>query len=211
MRQRRFTELVIVVLAEVLLRPAWATENAQAIKIREMIENGNLCGAAEQLNSVGSRTPEFQVIQNDLLKSTMALSPDQIMGCIPHFSTLLRAAPGNDAQLVLLEKAQALFDKADYASAEKYFERFISSYPNGQFLPWAVFYHAECNRWLGKKDEAVAEYEKFIRDFPNNPLAIKAKHGMAGLMPQGFIDTVSLDEYLMRRSTPTHDVIVKEK
>ena len=60
-------------------------------------------------------------------------------------SDLLRSCQGSGtASAILWERGANLFNKKDYAAAQKYFQRIMLSYPNDEYAGQAYFYNAEC-------------------------------------------------------------------
>src|SRR4029077_17135716 len=85
----------------------------------------------------------------------------------PEISDLLRKAPGsNTASQILWERGAALFNKKDYAAAQKYFQRIYLSYPNDEYAGQAYFYNAECYFFLQNMDEAASAYKSFYINYP---------------------------------------------
>jgi TPR repeat protein len=76
----------------------------------------------------------------------------------------------------LWERGAALFNKKDYQSAQKYFQRIIVSYPTDDLYPvTAFFYNAECYFQLERWDDAAGAFKSFYVHYPkesNVPLAM---------------------------------------
>ena len=80
-------------------------------------------------------------------------APERLSGTVGHkrhscsaeLSDLLRACPGaGTGASILWERGAALFNKKDYAAAQKYFQRIMVSYPGEDFASQAFYYNAEC-------------------------------------------------------------------
>ena len=88
---------------------------------------------------------------------------------------LLRASPGsNTASSILWERGAALFNKKDYAAAQKYFQRIMLSYPNDEYAGQAYFYNAECYFFLNNMDEAASAYKSFYINYPADKMVPQA-------------------------------------
>src|SRR5207237_5194842 len=84
-------------------------------------------------------------------------------------SELLRSSPGsNTASSILWERGAALFNKKDYPSAQKFFQRIMLSYPNDEYAGQAYFYNAECYFFLNDMDQAAGAYKSFYINYPND-------------------------------------------
>src|SRR3989344_6702817 len=88
---------------------------------------------------------------------------------------LLRASPGsNTASSILWERGAALFNKKEYAAAQKYFQRIMLSYPNEEYAGQAYFYNAECYFFLNNMDEASSAYKSFYINYPADKMVPQA-------------------------------------
>lgn len=90
-------------------------------------------------------------------------------------SDLLRACPGKGAGAsILWERGAALFNKKDYAAAQKYFQRIMVSYPGEEFASQAFYYNAECYFFLSQWDEAASAYKSYYINYPNDKMVAQA-------------------------------------
>jgi TolA-binding protein len=90
-------------------------------------------------------------------------------------SDLLRACPGDaSGASILWERGAALFNKKDYAAAQKYFQRIMVSYPGEEFASQAFYYNAECYFFLQKWDEAASAYKSYYINYPNDKMVPQA-------------------------------------
>ncbi len=88
---------------------------------------------------------------------------------------LLRASPGSTrAAEILWEKGAGLFNKKDYAAAQKYFQRIMLSYPNDEYAGQAYYYNAECYFFLNNMDEAASAYKSFYINYPADKMVAQA-------------------------------------
>jgi TolA-binding protein len=88
---------------------------------------------------------------------------------------LLQASPGSQtASTILWERGAALFNKKDYAAAQKYFQRIMLSYPNDEYAGQAYFYNAECYFFLNNFDEAASAYKSFYINYPADKMVPQA-------------------------------------
>src|SRR5260370_16366697 len=84
-------------------------------------------------------------------------------------SSLLRKTQGSStAASILWKRGADLFNKQDYANAQKYFQRIMLSYPNDEFASQAYFYNAECYFFLKNMDQAASAYKSFAINYPND-------------------------------------------
>ena len=90
-------------------------------------------------------------------------------------SDLLRACPGDtNGASILWERGAALFNKKDYAAAQKYFQRIMVSYPGEEFASQAFYYNAECYFFLNNFDEAASAYKSFYINYPADKMVPQA-------------------------------------
>lgn len=88
---------------------------------------------------------------------------------------LLKQAPGsNTASSILWERGAALFNKKEYAAAQKYFQRIMLSYPNEEYAGQSYFYNAECYFFLNNMDEAASAYKSFYINYPADKMVPQA-------------------------------------
>lgn len=90
-------------------------------------------------------------------------------------SEIMRACPGSQiASAILWKRGADLFNKKDYASSQKYFQRIMLSYPNDEIAPQAYFYNAECHFFLNNMDQAASAYKSFYINYPNDKMVPQA-------------------------------------
>ena len=87
----------------------------------------------------------------------------------------MRSCQGsNTASAILWERGANLFNKKDYAAAQKYFQRIMLSYPNDEYAGQAYFYNAECYFFLNNMDEAASAYKSFYINYPGDKMVPQA-------------------------------------
>jgi TolA-binding protein len=90
-------------------------------------------------------------------------------------SDLLRSCQGSGtASAILWERGANLFNKKDYAAAQKYFQRIMLSYPNDEYAGQAYYYNAECYFFLNDMDQAAGAYKSFYINYPNDKMVPQA-------------------------------------
>jgi TolA-binding protein len=90
-------------------------------------------------------------------------------------SDLLRSCQGSGtASAILWERGAGLFNKKDYAAAQKYFQRIMLSYPNDEYAGQAYYYNAECYFFLNDMDQAAGAYKSFYINYPNDKMVPQA-------------------------------------
>ncbi len=67
------------------------------------------------------------------------------------------------------------FQTQDYDAAFNLFDN-LSKSSSDSISSKALFWSAECKRYLGENDEAVKIYNAFVKKYPNDPLAERAKY-----------------------------------
>ncbi len=92
-------------------------------------------------------------------------------------SDLLRSCQGSGtASAILWERGANLFNKKDYAAAQKYFQRIMLSYPNDDYAGQAYYYNAECYFFLNDMDQAAGAYKSFFINYPNDKMVPQAMY-----------------------------------
>src|SRR5262249_49705326 len=93
------------------------------------------------------------------------------------FCLLLTSSCGERA---LLDSAQAAWDKADYAAAADYYERFLKENPQSDKTEFARLRAATiCQRDLKQYDRAIQHYIHFIEEFSKSPDLVQARTQLA--------------------------------
>jgi tetratricopeptide (TPR) repeat protein len=76
----------------------------------------------------------------------------------------------------LLDSAQAAWDRADYAAAADYYERFLKENPHSDKAEFVRLKAATiCQRDLKQYDRAIQHYIHFIEEFPESPDLVQAR------------------------------------
>jgi len=76
----------------------------------------------------------------------------------------------------LLDSAQAAWDRADYAAAADYYERFLKENPQSDKAEFVRLRTATiCQRDLKQYDRAIQHYIHFIEEFPGSPDIVQAR------------------------------------
>jgi len=80
----------------------------------------------------------------------------------------------NDAKILIFDK------KWDEARAV--FQRVIREYPGSPIAPQAQYYIARCYQFQGRQEDALQQYESFLKLYPNEPfLPAEAKNAIVEL------------------------------
>jgi TolA-binding protein len=152
-------------------------QEAQFQIIQCYYNKGDVRGAFQQFMAFKSAYPVDERIKGvaELLLGAYQAQGDNNLHS-RELGELLRASPGsNTASSILWERGAALFNKKDYAAAQKYFQRIMLSYPNDEYAGQAYFYNAECYFFLNNMDEAASAYKSFYINYPADkmvPLAM---------------------------------------
>lgn len=77
-----------------------------------------------------------------------------------------------------MANAEALINKKDFDAAADVLKSFGQAYPDSPLKPVAVLSLAYCYAQAGKKDEAKATFESFLKDYPDHELAADARAGI---------------------------------
>jgi tetratricopeptide (TPR) repeat protein len=136
----------------------------------------DLRGAFQQLMAFKSAFPADERIKGacEMLLGAYQSQGDSSLHS-RELGELLRCAPGNNtASSILWERGAALFNKKDYAAAQKYFQRIMLSYPTEEFAAQSYFYNAECYFFLNNFEEAASAYKSFYINYPNDKLVSQA-------------------------------------
>ena len=178
-------------------------EEAQYQIIQCYYNKGDVRGAYQQFSAFSNTYPADERIKG---MAEMLLAAYQNQGSTtlhsPEISDLLRRAPGsNTASQILWERGAALFNKKDYAAAQKYFQRIMLSYPNEEYAGQAYFYNAECYFFLQNMDQAASAYKSFYINYPNDKMVAQAMFqvGVSFFNKKDFEKAgVAFDEFLKR-------------
>ncbi len=76
----------------------------------------------------------------------------------------------------LFDYAMLAFGQKDYAIASQSFGKYLSTYPQGKQVPWALFRLGECYRFLGQKDEYERCYTEVLNRYPKSEAAPNAAY-----------------------------------
>ena len=151
-------------------------QEAQFQIIQSYYNKGDVRGAFQQFMAFKSAYPvdeRIKGIAELLLGAYQAQGNNNLHS--RELGELLRASPGsNTASSILWERGAALFNKKDYAAAQKYFQRIMLSYPNDEYAGQAYFYNAECYFFLNNMDEAASAYKSFYINYPADKMVPQA-------------------------------------
>ena len=148
-------------------------QEAQYQIIQCYYNKGDVRGAYQQFSAFRNTYPADERIKGTAEMLLAASQQGQKGGALhsSELGDLLRTVPGSDtASQILWERGAALFNKKDYAAAQKYFQRIMLSYPNGEYAPQAYFYNAECYFFLQNMDAAASAYKSFYINYPNDKM-----------------------------------------
>src|SRR3982751_2413827 len=144
--------------------------------IQSYYNKGDVRGAFQQFMAFKSAYPVDERIKGiaELLLGAYQAQGNQNLHS-RELGELLRSTPGsNTASSILWERGAALFNKKDYAAAQKYFQRIMLSYPNDEYAGQAYFYNAECYFFLENYDEAASAYKSFYINYPADKMVPQA-------------------------------------
>jgi len=179
------------------------SQEAQFQIIQSYYNKGDVRGAYQQFMAFKNAYPGDERIKGI---AEMLLAAYQSQGSknlhSGELSELLRASPGsNTAAAILWERGAALFNKKDYAAAQKYFQRIMLSYPNDEYAAQAYYYNAECYFFLNNMDEAASAYKAFYINYPADKMVPQAMFqvGVAGFNKKDYMKAAEgFGEFLKR-------------
>jgi TolA-binding protein len=151
-------------------------QEAQFQIIQCYYNKGDVRGAFQQFMAFKSAYPVDERIKGvaELLLGAYQAQGDNNLHS-KELGELLRSSPGSGtASAILWERGASLFNKKDYASAQKYFQRIMLSYPNDEYAGQAYFYNAECYFFLNNMDEAASAYKSFYINYPADKMVPQA-------------------------------------
>src|SRR6185436_10596883 len=152
-------------------------QDAQFQIIMSYYNKGDLRGAYQQFSAFKQSFPADERLKGvceNLLSAYQSQSNKSGLQSA-ELSDLLRSCQGSGtASQILWERGANLFNKKDYASAQKYFQRIMLSYPNDEYAGQAYFYNAECYFFLNNMDEAASAYKAFYINYPNDKMVAQA-------------------------------------
>ncbi|MBN1513775.1 MAG: tetratricopeptide repeat protein [Phycisphaerae bacterium] len=85
---------------------------------------------------------------------------------VPANARVLEAA-GGDAQQALLNQAESLYEQKRYDDAIAVYLDLYDRYPQWYYAEHALMMVGICHGWLGDHEQAVAYYEKALREYPD--------------------------------------------
>jgi TolA-binding protein len=153
-------------------------QEAQFQIIMSYFNKRDLRSAFQQFSAFKSAYPSDERISTtceQLLEAYRALGTQGGTLHSGELSELLRACPAkNVASNILWERGAALFNKKDYAAAQKYFQRIMLSYPSDEVAPQAYFYNAEAYFFLGNMEQSASAYKSFYINYPTDKMVPQA-------------------------------------
>lgn len=185
-------------------------QDAQFQIIMSYYNKGDLRGAYQQFSAFKNSFPADERLRGvceNLLSAYQSQSNKSGLQSA-ELSDLLRSCQGSGtASQILWERGANLFNKKDYASAQKYFQRIMLSYPNEEFASQAYYYNAECYFNLNSWDQAASAYKSFYINYPNDKMVPQAmfKVGVSLFNKKDFAKAaLGFDEFLKRY--PQHEM-----
>ncbi len=153
-------------------------QEAQFQIIQCYYNKGDLRGAYQQFSAFKNSYPADDRIRGvceNLLSAYQGQAGASSSLHSAELSDLLRSCQGSGtASAILWERGAGLFNKKDYAAAQKYFQRIMLSYPNDEYAGQAYFYNAECYFFLNDMDQAAGAYKSFYINYPNDKMVPQA-------------------------------------
>jgi len=98
-----------------------------------------------------------------------------------YFKVAKQHAGTRAAARALLQGAGTLFVEGHYTESQKQFERFLSEYPDSQWIAQASLAVAACLDALGNTNDAVTKYEELRRRYGGDPIVDEAKVALGRL------------------------------
>jgi TolA-binding protein len=151
-------------------------QEAQFQIIQSYYNKGDVRGAFQQFMAFKSAYPADERIKGlaELLLGAYQAQGDNNLHS-RELGELLRSSPGSGrASEILWQRGAGLFNKKDYAAAQKYFQRIMLSYPNDEYAGQAYYYNAECYFFLNNMDEAASAYKSFYINYPADKMVPQA-------------------------------------
>ena len=81
----------------------------------------------------------------------------------------------NDEQQGMFREGVQAFERTEYDSAIKIFERVISGYPGSSWLPDAQWMLSRSYEGKGLWKKALSQYESFLSNYPTSPNSVEAR------------------------------------
>lgn len=185
-------------------------QEAQFQIIMAYYNKGDITGAYQQFSAFKNTYPADERIRGvceNLLSAYQSQGTKSGLQSAP-LSDLLRSCQGSGtASQILWERGASLFNKKDYASAQKYFQRIMLSYPNEEFAAQAYYYNAECYFNLDNWDQAASSYKSFYINYPADKLVPTAmfKVGVSLFSKKDYQKSAeAFDDFLKRY--PKHEM-----
>jgi len=153
-------------------------QEAQFQIIQCYYNKGDLSGAYAAFSAFKNTYPADERLSgvcDNLLSAYQNQAGGSVTLHSAQLSDLMRACPGKGtAAAILWERGANLFNKKDYAAAQKYFQRIMLSYATDEYAGQAYFYNAECYFFLNNMDEAASAYKSFYINYPNDKMVPQA-------------------------------------
>jgi tetratricopeptide (TPR) repeat protein len=152
-------------------------QDAQFQIIQCYYNKGDLRGAYQQFSAFKNSYPADDRLRG-VCENLLAAYQGQAGASSLHsaeLSDLLRSCQGSGtASAILWERGANLFNKKDYAAAQKYFQRIMLSYGTDEYAGQAYFYNAECYFFMNNMDEAASAYKSFYINYPSDKMVPQA-------------------------------------
>ena len=130
-----------------------------------------------------------------LLIGECYLYQDQYLKALKQFQSLQDMPENQEIEdAVLFWLGEVYFKGRDYESAQSYYHKLISKFPDSEYLAYACYSLGWSLFEQGKFREAIKGYEKFINDFPEHELVDKAIFNIAQSL-YNLKDFIKAEEY----------------
>lgn len=143
---------------------------------------GGAAAAGESVNPKDYQTPADK-IENLYQHATKLFNQGKYLDAVQGFQTCLNLEPrGRYAAESQYWLGMCFLKQQDYAQAIAALQK-VASYPGKDKQDDAQLRVAQCYEEWGKESQAMAEYDKFIRDFPESdllPTAVANKKRLQG-------------------------------
>lgn len=180
-------------------------QEAQFQIIQCYYNKGDLRSAYQQFSAFKNNFPADERIRGvceNLLSAYQGQAGASSTLHSAELSDLLRSCQGSGtASAILWERGANLFNKKDYAAAQKYFQRIMLSYPNDEYAGQAYYYNAECYFFMNDMDQAAGAYKSFYINYPNDKMVPQAMFqvGVSFFQKKDFKKAAeSFDEFVRR-------------
>ncbi len=114
------------------------------------------------------------------------------------FLSLFVGVPGNQGQDIpfdsarLYDVAMELYYQGKYPESIDAFSKLIKTFPTSRSVPYAVYMIGQSYLWMGKPDEAIQQFNLYLRQYPDGDRVNEAEKGIRMAREKGKQETSPL-------------------